>query len=93
MRVKDINSKETIQDLTDRGFYLYKGEQVGCQRDETYYCYFDGKKRSGNESPTILIDTFNGRIWFKQTTTYFMRPIPDVLIDMIQDGIIEKGEG
>ena len=92
MRVKDINSKETIQDLTDRGFQLYKGEKIGCQLGTEYYCWFGGKKRNGNESPTLMRDSQTGDIWFKQTVTYYQRRIPDVLLFMIQRGKIEESD-
>lgn len=92
MRVKDITSKETIQDLTDRGFQLYKGEQIGCQLDTEYYCWFGGRKRKGNESPTLMIDTTTGDISFRQNTTYYARYIPDVLLFMIQRGKVEESD-
>ncbi len=92
MRVKDITSKETIQDLTDRGFQLYTSEKVGCQLGTEYYCWFGGRKRNGNESPTLMIDSQTGDIWFKQTGTYYQRRIPDVLLFMIQRGKVEESD-
>ena len=92
MRVKDINLQETIQDLTDRGFQLCKSESVSCQIGNEYYCWFGGRKRNRGESPTLMIDSQTGDIWFKQTTTYFQRRIPDVLLFMIQRGKVEESD-
>lgn len=92
MRVKDINSKETIQDLQDRGFYLYNGENIGVLRGTSYWCWFGGRKRNGNESPTIIIDSVTGIVAMKFSTNYFMKAIPDVLLFMIQRGKVEESD-
>ena len=92
MRVKDINSQETIQDLQDRGFYLYNGLRLGCYNNKDYWCWFGGRKRNGNESPTIIIDSVTGIIAMKFSTTYFMKAIPDILLYMIKNDRIEESD-
>lgn len=92
MRVKNINSKETIQDLQDRGFYMYNGVNVGCYNKIGYWCWFGGRKRNGNESPTIMIDSESGTIYMRCPTTYFMKAIPDILLYMIKEGRIEESD-
>ena len=90
MRVKNITSQETIQDLQDRGFYLYNGEKIGVLRYTSYWCWFGGRKRNGNESPTIIIDSETGIISMKFSTNYFMKAIPDILLDMTKNDRIEE---
>lgn len=92
MRVKDITSKETIQDLQDRGFYLYNGEKIDVLRNTSYWCWFGGRKRNGNESPTIIIDSVTGIVAMKFSTNYFLKAIPDILLYMIKNNRIEESD-
>ena len=92
MRVKNINSNETNQYLINKGFKVYKSEQINCWAGAEYYCWFNGESRHGNESPTLIIDKETGDVWFKFAVTYIQREVPDVLMQMIQEGKIEESE-
>jgi len=84
MEVLDIDRQETIEYLKDKGFFLYNGGSIGAN-NKNYYCYFDGQKRIGNESPSICIDAETGVIYLRTPSTYFLREIPDILYIMILD--------
>ena len=92
MRVKDINSKETDQYLINKGFKVYRKEQINCLSGTEYYCWFEGEHRHGNESPSLIIDKEDGEIWFKCAVTYIQREIPDVLIQMVKEDKIEESD-
>lgn len=92
MRVKNIKSKGTEQYLINKGFKVYRKEQINCLMGTEYYCWFEGDRRHGNESPSLIISKDTGIIWFKCAITYIQREIPDVLMRMIQDNKVEESD-
>jgi len=98
LKVKDILNKDTQEQLEELGFqyvedFWPKDNMFGLGSDflgSDFYCWFDGKKRKGYISPTIMINKINGVIFFYMTQSYYYRNIPSVLLEMFKRNMIEE---
>ena len=56
----------------------------------TEFCYYGENGKKGNISPTLVIDEFDGTIYMWCPTTYYRREIPNVLLTLIKNEMVEE---
>ena len=89
MKIKDIKNAETINALLELGFQPV--QILDWERSEVYG-WFEGRKRKGKESPTLVIYKETGEIKYYMNSTWIVREIPDVLLTLFELKLIVKGE-
>ena len=88
MKIANIQKQEVKDYLERLGFQ--KQEKTMWGKTETYYCWYEGRKRVGNESPTIIISANTGIINMWMNSSFVMREIPYVIINLLEHCTIEE---
>ena len=88
MKITDIQKPEVKNYLERLGFQ--KEERIMWGETKTYYCWYEGRKRKGKESPTIIIPADTGVISMWMNSSYIMRQIPHVIINLLEHCNIEE---
>ena len=91
LRIKNIDKDIVKYDLIRLGFQLIPANSNNrlSKSDCDIYCWFEGRGRCGNESPTLMIFGNTGIISFYMNTRYLYRALPVVLLDLFNMGMIE----
>ena len=88
MKVKNIKEKYTQDFLISLGFV--KRTDIRWSRTFEEYCYYGKEGKKGNQSPILVIEETDGTIYMWCPQTYYMREIPNVLLILIKNEMVEE---
>lgn len=88
MKIKDIEVQGVKDYLLELGFQ--REERMMWGSKETYYSWYGGRKKKGNEAPTIIISDEDGTINMWMNSSYIMKEIPYIIIILLEQLTIEE---